>query len=202
MELVTKKRDLKDYLIEDDNIDYSHPIIQDKIEELYEGADTEVEKVKKAFEFVRDEIHHSWDIRSRRITRKASEVLKYKEGICYAKSNLLAALLRGIDIPTGFCYQKLTIGNIPESGYCLHALNAVYLSKYKKWIRLDARGNTGRINSKFSIDKEKLGFKVRNIYHEEEYPTIYNKPLKKTMDVLKNSTNFIKMYENDLPKRI
>jgi len=66
-------------------------------------------------------------------------VLKYKTGYCYAKSHLLAALLRANNIPAGLCYQRLTIENdmLP---YCLPALNAVYLPKYG-WYRIDARGN-------------------------------------------------------------
>lgn len=35
------------------------------------------------------------------IINKASDVLKYKIGICHAKSNLLASLLRSQNIPTG-----------------------------------------------------------------------------------------------------
>ena len=61
----------------------------EKVIELFQNCETELEKAKVAFEFVRDEISHSWDIQSTRITRKASEVLMFKEGICYAKSNLL-----------------------------------------------------------------------------------------------------------------
>lgn len=69
---------------------------------FYEGQ-SEIEKAKTAFEFVRDEISHSWDIQSTIVTCKASEVLQYS----YAKANLLAALLRSQGIPTGFCYQRL-----------------------------------------------------------------------------------------------
>ncbi|MCG2991451.1 transglutaminase-like domain-containing protein, partial [Escherichia coli] len=76
---------------------YSHPLIQEKINVLFNDELSELEKVKTAFEFVRDRISHSWDIQSTRVTCKASEVLKYKEGICYAKSNLLAALLRAVN---------------------------------------------------------------------------------------------------------
>ena len=101
-----------------------------------------------AFEYVRDEISHSWDIQSEKVTRTASEVLKYKEGMCYAKSMLLCALLRSQGIPPGFCYQKLTLGDTPETGYCIHALNVVFISTINNWIRIDARGNT---NGKIQI---------------------------------------------------
>ena len=68
-------------------------------------------------------------------------------GICWAKSNLFAALLRANNIPAGICYQRLTLGDTPDTGYCIHALNAVYIKSINKWIRLDARGNKNGINA-------------------------------------------------------
>ena len=61
---------------------------------LKQAADSELDYIKKAYEFVRDEIPHSWDIKSQIVSRKASEVLINKTGICWTKSCLLAALLR------------------------------------------------------------------------------------------------------------
>jgi len=74
LELIIESKDLQDYLVEDRDIDYSHLVIREKIKALYQNEDSDLDKVKKAFEFVRDEIDHSWDIQSSRITRKASEV--------------------------------------------------------------------------------------------------------------------------------
>jgi transglutaminase-like putative cysteine protease len=99
--LICESNHLEDYLLETEEIDYSHLSIKEKALELTKESKTEAEMVKLVFEFVRDEINHSWDIQSSRVTRKASEVLYFKEGICYAKSNLMAALLRSIGIPTG-----------------------------------------------------------------------------------------------------
>jgi transglutaminase-like putative cysteine protease len=115
-----------DYLLELDEVNYSNPIIGAKVNELFNHSQTEIEKAKIAFEFVRDEISHTWDIQGKRVTCNASDVLVYKEGICYAKSNLLASLLRSQGIPTGFCYQRLMLFDTPEKGYCIHALNAVF----------------------------------------------------------------------------
>lgn len=101
--MIFYKTDLNNYLKELDEVNFSHPLIKEIVSELFNEEQTELEKVKTAFEFVRDNISHSWDIQSTKVTCKASEVLQYKEGICYAKSNLLAALLRSQGIPTGFC---------------------------------------------------------------------------------------------------
>ena len=76
---------------------------------------------------MRDEIKHSWDVQDKRVTKSASDVLEQGVGICWAKANLLAALLRACGIPAGICYQRLTLGDVPETGFCIHALNAVYI---------------------------------------------------------------------------
>lgn len=193
---------IADYLVELEEVDFSHPFIQSKLDELFDGSMTDIELIRKAYEFVRDEISHSWDIQSTKVTRTASDVLQEQEGICYAKSNLLAALLRAKGIPTGFCYQRLTLGDTPDTGYCIHALNAVYLSSGEKWIRLDARGNKEGIQAEFSTDTEKLAFPIREHYDERDYPIIYTRPNQRTMDVLKSNDNCLHMYRNGLPTDI
>jgi transglutaminase-like putative cysteine protease len=191
---------LDDYLVESEEVDYSHPAIREKAKNLYNQSMNECDFVQRTFEFVRDEIDHSWDIQSSRVTCNASEVLLHKEGICYAKSNLLAALLRSKGIPAGFCYQRLTLGDTPDSGYCIHALNAVHLNSLGRWIRVDARGNKDGIQAEFSLNSEKLAFPIRKEYDEMDYPVIYTKPNIKTITVLRRNSDCKKMYLSDLPK--
>ncbi|MGB8270556.1 MAG: transglutaminase-like domain-containing protein, partial [Priestia megaterium] len=158
--------------------------------------------IKKAYEFVRDEVSHSWDIQSRIITKTASETLKEKEGICYSKCNLLAALLRAEGIPAGFCYQRLILGDTIDTGYCIHALNAVYIKSEDRWIRLDARGNKEGVQADFSLKKEKLAFPVNPAQGEVDYATIYTKPRKETMDVLSQHEDCLDMYLHYLPTEL
>ena len=202
MKMICESEKLDDYLIELDEVNYSHPQIKAKAEELFNPSQTEIEKVKIAFEFVRDEISHSWDIQGKQVTCKATDVLQYKEGICYAKSNLLASLLRSQGIPTGFCYQRLMLFETPEKGYSLHALNAVYLKSLNKWIRLDARGNKTGVDAQFSIDEEKLAFSVSEKFDEKDYSVIFVKPNLKTIAVLKANTDALEMYKQHLPESI
>jgi transglutaminase-like putative cysteine protease len=202
MELIPESTNLMDYLEELDVVDFSHPFIQKKINELFHEGQSEIEKAKIAFEFVRDEISHSWDIQSTRVTCKASEVLYYKEGICYAKANLLAALLRSQGIPTGFCYQRLMLFDTPDKGYSLHALNGVFLPSLNRWIRLDARGNKPGVQAEFSIDKEILAFPVQEEFEEKDFPIIYTKPNPKTISVLEEHTDALKMYKYYLPDNL
>lgn len=176
MLLLQQSTELQDYLQETDYINYSHASIQEKAQELFEGVSAEADIVKIGYEFVRDEIHHSADISSHIITRTASEVLIHKHGMCYAKTILLAALLRSRKIPTGFCYQSLAEQDCLNCKHNIHALNAVYLSDIQQWIRIDPRGNTGEKNAQFNLDNpacEQLAYEIRDAYGEAEYNTIF-----------------------------
>ncbi|MED4885375.1 transglutaminase, partial [Bacillus smithii] len=61
MELIPESANLVDYLVELDVVNFSHPLIQKKRNELFYEGQSEIEKTKIAFEFVRDEISHSWE---------------------------------------------------------------------------------------------------------------------------------------------
>ncbi|SFE07672.1 hypothetical protein SAMN05216238_1088 [Lentibacillus persicus] len=87
----------------------------------------------------------------------------------------------------------------PEKGYCIHALNAIFLSSKNKWIRIDARGNKRGIDAQFSINEEKLAFKANEDKDEKDYPMIYVNPHPKTLSTLKNHTDAVEMYKHHLP---
>ena len=105
--MYTESDNIQDYIQKNEIIDYDHKLIIEKCRELEKGTNDEITLIKKIYEFVRDDIHHSGDIGEQRVTCKASEVLEFGHGICCAKSHLLAAMLQFFGIPTGFCYQKL-----------------------------------------------------------------------------------------------
>jgi len=90
----------------------------------------------------------------------------------------------------------------PEKGYCVHALNAVFIESINKWIRLDTRGNKPGIDAQFSIDEEKLAFTIQEELDEKDYLTIYVKPHHKTISTLKNHTNALEMYKYHLPESL
>lgn len=199
MKLVCESENINDYLLELEEVNFSDLAIKAIVNEIFNSSQSEIEKAKIAFEYVRDEISHSYDILGKQVTCIASDVLKYKEGICYAKANLLAALLRSQGIPTGFCYQRLMLFDTPEQGYCIHALNAIFLESVNKWVRLDARGNKKGVDAQFSIDEEKLAFTVQTDKEEIDYPVIYTKPNPKTIAILKAHTDPLEMYQHYLP---
>lgn len=166
------------FLEESPYIDYRSPLIRSAATQLFEDGRPAVERAETAYVFVRDEIPHSFDCRSGIVTAKASDVLRHRTGICHAKANLLAALLRSQGIPTGFCYQHITLADDDSLGYCVHAFNAVYLDGH--WIRLDARGNTGGIDARFSLDKPVLAFRTgrhtTNISGTASTPVLTRRP--------------------------
>ena len=170
----------KDYLKCDDIIDYDDDAVRKVADTLFNEAGATPENttpfIKSAYEFVRDNISHSADINADAVTVSASEVLKARHGICFAKSHLLAAILRSKSVPAGFCYQKIVMDDDTAPVLIYHGLNAVYLRDYDKWVRLDARGNKPGINAEFSVDGEKLAYPIRTDKGEEDGIIVYPNP--------------------------
>lgn len=184
IKLIIDSNNIDDYLEETPIINYSHPNII-KISKYYKSLFTnDVDMVKGIFKFVRDEISHSADINGEILTCIASDVLEHKQGICYAKSHLLAALLRSVGIPTGFCYQKLILDDETAPYLIIHGLNGVFIPSLERWIRLDARGNKIGVNSQFSLDKEQLAFPIRPELGEKDIMTVFHAPDKNVIEHL------------------
>lgn len=179
MLFLIQKDDLNKYLESSKVVNYNYPEIQEKARELASDQG-QIETAKDIYHFVRDEIDHSLDIGSCQVTCRASEVLKEGHGLCFAKSNLLAAILRFMGIPTGFCYQTLT----HEEGFVLHGLNAVSLDG--KWFRLDARGNRADVDAQFSMERESLAF-YPTVEGEKDYPYIFSQPDKRILKIIGES---------------
>ena len=190
--------DINEYLKCDEVIDFYYNDVSKLADQLYSESESETEFVKMAYEYVRDMISHSADISADTVTCSASEVLKAGHGICFAKSHLLAALLRCKGIPAGMCYQKLILDDVTAPVLIYHGLNGVYLKEYQKWIRLDARGNKPGVNAQFSVDKEQLAFDVRKDKGETDDHTIYPCTDKYIAARLKNSDSREKLWD-DLP---
>jgi transglutaminase-like putative cysteine protease len=172
---------METYLKVSEVIDWQHPEIMECASHFALGNETPTAIAKACFEWVRDQIYHSYDHQKNPVTWKASDVLLHKTGYCYAKSHLLAALLRANQIPAGFCYQRLSI-NDRGAPFCLHGLNAVYLPEVG-WYRLDARGNKAGVNAQFSPPQEQLAFKIR-FSGEADFPAIFVEPLPEVVEAL------------------
>jgi transglutaminase-like putative cysteine protease len=208
--------DLEPYLRSDQIIDWQHPAIlalAQEIADLSAGAkQREMAIAKASFEWVRDRIAHSVDAQMNPITCQASTVLAYKTGFCYAKSHLLAALLRANGIPAGFCYQRLSIDD-RGAPYCLHGLNAVYLPEFG-WYRIDPRGNRNRtstanqsnqqhdlaairenINAQFLPPQEQLAY-TPQLAGEADFANILARPLEIVVHALQTHRTLAELCQN------
>ncbi len=177
--------DVSEYLVSDAIIDWESPAVREKALELTGSLSDEVAKARCLYEWVRDNISHTADAGLDIVTCRASEVLHHGTGICFAKSHLLAALLRAVNIPAGFCYQVLRLDPPVDNEPVLHGFNAIYLAILDKWIRVDARGNTNGINAQFNIKKEQLAFAMDPSADEFIYETIFAVPVESVVSRLK-----------------
>ncbi len=169
------------YLASTDIIDWQHPAVLNLAEQLAAQASDQLDLVHRSFAWVRDQVRHSHDFAVSVLTCRASDVLRERAGYCYAKSHLLAALLRANGIPAGLCYQRLSRdGN--GAPYCLHGLNAVYLPVFG-WYRVDPRGNKPGVHAQFTPPVEQLAWPV-TLPGEADLPEIWPEPLPVVVEAL------------------
>lgn len=175
---------MQKYLNSSDWIDWKHPTILELAGQLAIGLSSPIGVAESCFVWVRDHIHHTGDYRDsvdNVITCRASDVLREGTGYCFAKSHLLAALLRANGIPAGLCYQRLSRDdNGPP--FCLHGLNAVHLPDHG-WYRIDPRGNKPEVNAAFIPPVEQLAFTL-NVPGEADLPEIWPEPLPVVVEAL------------------
>ncbi|GMV52909.1 MAG: transglutaminase domain-containing protein [Chlorobi bacterium] len=187
---------LSDYLTEIPGIiEFSTPGVQATIHTITQKASTDYDRARLAFEYARDEIRHSFDTKSSRITISAEDAIIHRDGICFAKSHVLASVLRGMGIPAGFCYQRVLRKGTVESGHALHGLNAMYLPE-TGWFRVDPRGNKPGVNSQFSTETEQLAYPIRPEYGEVDYPQIFARPLQSVIEAMRDSANCDELFFN------
>jgi transglutaminase-like putative cysteine protease len=170
------------FLESTDVVDWYHADVRTLAWYLAGGETEAVAIARRCFEWVRDEIRHSVDAGDTVVTCSASEVLLQRTGFCYAKSHLLAALLRANGLPAGFGYQRLSTGGAGPP-FCLHGFNAVMLPECG-WYRADARGNKPGIAAEFTPRTERLAFST-HIPGEATLPEIHAEPLPEVVKILR-----------------
>ena len=184
---------MEEFLQVSDVIDWQDSPILELAEKIASPHQASEAIAKACFEWVRDEICHSYDYQMNPVTCRASDVLKHKTGYCYAKSHLLAALLRANQIPAGFCYQRLSIDD-KGAPYSLHGFNAIYLPKFG-WYRVDARGNKQGVNAQFTPPQEQLAFETQ-LLEEADFPDILPEPLQVVVEALQAQSTWDEMLCN------
>jgi len=162
-------------------VDHHHPAIRTVVASLGPPDAQPDDYARAVFEFVRDQVPHTSDTGRQVVTVTASQVLAERTGICHARSNLLAALLRARGIPAGFGFQHLTLSDDESEGYCLHAFVMVRLGD--RWVPLDPRAGTP-----FDLESPRLPIACRDEFDEYVLPGIWAEPDAGTMSVLEQST--------------
>jgi len=187
LDLKPEERSLNGYVEDTIVIDWQTPTVATKARELCEGTPaSKVDSARVLFEFVRDEIGHSIDVGSDAVPCNASQVLREGSGLCYAKSHLLAALLRARGIPAGFGYQRMR-QRPPGEGFVLHGFVVAQLGEPHGWVALDARGNNERVETEFRLDAPSLAYEPDEAAGEVTYPSIFSRPSKRIVDFLERA---------------
>jgi transglutaminase-like putative cysteine protease len=183
----------RNFLAASQIIDHDHPAVHRKALELAAGLASDEAVAERCFLFVRDAVRHSADFSMNPVTLKASDVLLHRTGFCYAKSHLLAALLRANGIPAGLCYQRLVFDQIGQP-FALHGLNAVYLPEHG-WYRIDARGNKPGIDARFTPPFEHIAYIPREP-GEGDLPGIFIDPFPEVIEALIRCRDYREVLEN------
>lgn len=184
---------MSEFLAESRVIDWRNPQVMALANELYQCSSDRNEFVRRAFDWVRDEIFHTGDHGHKVVTCSASDVLKHRTGFCYAKSHLLVAICRAQGVPAGLGYQRLSInGDGPP--YCLHGFAAVELEG-EGWRRLDPRGNNPGISTDFSISHDCLAF-TPVLEGESTFNEILTEPHDTVVAALTGATHASELLQN------
>ncbi|HTO51758.1 MAG TPA: transglutaminase family protein [Myxococcota bacterium] len=183
------------YLEDTITIDWQTPAIVERARALAGGSAQDEAKARACYAFVRDEIAHTADAGGDALTCRASEVLEARTGIGFAKSHLLAALLRSLGIPAGFCYQ--VVRRAPDSSErLLYGYSGVYLASRARWIELDARGNKPGLDAQFSIAEPRLAVTADPARGEWVYPWIFTRPAPVVVDLLSRNKSLSRIAEH------
>ncbi len=186
------------YLDGDAVIESGHPAVLALAADLRAGSADDADFARAAFEWVRDQVAHSFDVQDPRVTVSASEALRERVGLCYAKAHLLTAVLRAEGVPAGLCYQRLA--DEATGGHALHGLVALHLDG--AWHRQDPRGNKAGVDAQFSLHGERLAWDVDPDAGEVDYPTVHVTPAAAVIDSLRGADDVLVLYRQGLPSAL
>ncbi|MCT0212692.1 MULTISPECIES: transglutaminase family protein [unclassified Synechococcus] len=193
----------EDHLASSAIVDWHTPVVRSLARQLGDG--TQLQVAERCFLWVRDRVRHSFDIvgagptsmgtttattatAATPVTCTASKVLERRSGICFAKSHLLAALLRANGIPAGFGYQRLCLN---DSGppFVLHGFNWVALPGFG-WHPLDARGDREGVATRFEPPAFSLAYSAR-LPGERTDPQVFAEPLAAVVTALRQAPDLV-----------
>ena len=154
--------------------------------ELGETA-TEINRIAALFDFVRDETRDALHSETNVVACSASQVLRERTGLVFARCHLLVALLRACGIPGGFGYQRLEgDGQITQ----LHGFVVVWETTCGAWVNLDPFGETADEEDSRPAWRDGL-MRSADGPRETTYPTIWARPARQVVDLLEEAPSMV-----------
>jgi transglutaminase-like putative cysteine protease len=115
------------YLKPTDIIDSDHRDIAEKARGLTDGADSDAERAKRLFYFVRDKIRYNpYSPFFKPEFYRASAVLRRGYGYCIQKAVLLAALGRAVGIPSRLGFADIQNHQLPKKLLEIQGTDIIY----------------------------------------------------------------------------
>jgi transglutaminase-like putative cysteine protease len=170
--MTTKQDNLDLYLKPTFTIDSNSKVIEEKATLLTEKCNSQKEKAKELFYFVRDEIKYNPYLALCSIEGyRASKTLQRKEGFCIQKAVVLTALARAVSIPArlGFAdvrnhlAPKELIESMGTNMFVYHGYSELWLNN--KWVKTTPAFNIEMCN-KFDLKPVEFDGVTDAIFHE------------------------------------
>jgi len=142
------------YLQPTEFFDFNRKNVREKASEITKGLDTEKEKAKMLFYWVRDQIKYNMHtyIPSVKANFKASVTLRRKNGFCVSKSVLLSSFARAVGIPARIHLVDLINHKISQKIIDFMETNVMHYHGYSelylndKWVKLTPSFDQGTAN--------------------------------------------------------
>jgi transglutaminase-like putative cysteine protease len=159
MDMTDQATVLAECLESTDYLDWKHPAIKSKADELTDGCATDKEKLEKIYYYSREypyDIYESFKYLADGKYR-ASDAMAAGYAFCMGKASIFVTLCRAVGIPSRIGFQQV---NCPEKDFMndevkavwtdrplpWHSLGEAYLNG--KWLKLDATIPTDMANDK------------------------------------------------------
>ncbi|HZK44551.1 MAG TPA: transglutaminase-like domain-containing protein [Syntrophomonadaceae bacterium] len=136
---------MEKYLLATDFLDSNHPSISDLVSDITDVNDSDIEKAKKLFLYVRDSINYNMYLATNYgEDYRASNILKAGRGYCVQKAIILAALGRAAGIPSRLVLVAIRNHKAPKEALDImktniffpHMYNQFYINS--KWVSATA----------------------------------------------------------------
>lgn len=136
---------MEEYLLPTNFLDSNHPDISNLVKSIIEPNDSNSEKARKIFYFVRDSIHYDmYAVSNKGEDYMASSILKQGRGYCVQKAIILAAMGRAVGIPSRLVLVAIRNHKSPPEAleimktdvFFPHMYNQFYINS--RWVNVAA----------------------------------------------------------------